>query len=198
MASPKPLQPALMAGVAMGVLSGLPVISAGNCCCLWILGGGFLAAYLLQQSHPDPITIGDGAVVGLLAGIIGAIVAQLIAIPLALLIGPFQTALARRAMEGARDVPPEVRDWLDLIATRRATGAFMVIGFIFALVIGMIFSTVGGLLGAAVFRRPAGPATAAPGGYVPPPYTPPYTPPPPAPPPPPASEPPPPPPDAGQ
>ena len=46
------VQPAVLGGVFIGVLSALPLISAGNCCCcLWVIGGGVVAAYLLQQSQ---------------------------------------------------------------------------------------------------------------------------------------------------
>ena len=42
------LQPALYGGLLLGVLSALPIISLGNCaCCLWVLAGGAMAAYLL-------------------------------------------------------------------------------------------------------------------------------------------------------
>ena len=38
----------------MGVLSALPIISAGNaCCCLWVVSGGVIAAYLLPAEHAD-------------------------------------------------------------------------------------------------------------------------------------------------
>ena len=33
------IQPVLLGGLFLGVLSALPIISAGNCCCLWTLGG---------------------------------------------------------------------------------------------------------------------------------------------------------------
>ena len=58
----------------MGVLSALPLVAAGNCCCLWVISGGAIAAYLLQQNQTAPLTPADGALVGLLAGLIGAIV----------------------------------------------------------------------------------------------------------------------------
>jgi hypothetical protein len=39
------LQPALWGGVFIGVLSALPLVNLGNCCCcLWVLVGGGLAA----------------------------------------------------------------------------------------------------------------------------------------------------------
>ncbi len=67
------LQPALLGGLFIGVLSALPIISVGNClCCMWVIGGGVLAAYLLQQNQAAPISSSDGAMTGLLAGLVGA------------------------------------------------------------------------------------------------------------------------------
>ena len=52
-------QPALIGGLVMGVLSALPLVSAGNiCCCLWVVTGGLVAAYLLQQNQAMPISRG--------------------------------------------------------------------------------------------------------------------------------------------
>jgi hypothetical protein len=48
-AAPK-LQPALFGGLFIGVLSALPIINIANCCCLWVIGGGVLATYLMQLS----------------------------------------------------------------------------------------------------------------------------------------------------
>ena len=68
-------QPALLGGLVLGVLSALPIINLGNtCCCLWVIAGGMTAAYLLQNAQVAPITSGDGAAVGFLAGVAGAIV----------------------------------------------------------------------------------------------------------------------------
>ena len=82
MMTPAKTQPALLGGVVIGVLSALPVINLANCCCAWILFGGALAAYLMQQNHPEPIMIGDGAIVGLLAGVVGAFVWLIVSVPI--------------------------------------------------------------------------------------------------------------------
>ncbi len=169
------LQPVLLGGVFIGVLSALPIVNIGNCCCLWILSGGALAAYLLQQNQPTPITSGDGAVVGLLAGMFGAVVHTVLAIPIGLVFGPMQAQLAQRMLEGAGDVPPEMRPWLDSLG---AAGAFSILAvlatFIFMLVVGVIFGALGGMLGALFFKKdipPAPPPTSATG--FPPPFNPP-------------------------
>jgi type IV secretory pathway TrbD component len=150
----------------MGVLSALPVISIGNlCCCLWVITGGVVAAYLLQQNQSTPISAGDGATVGLLAGLFGAVVSFVISIPLALMLGPVQQALAERVLSMGAQIPPQVREVLEN-AGRSGSGlgfaamlAFQAIGFFFTLCAGAIFSTLGGLLGAAIFaKKPAAPA----------------------------------------
>ena len=48
------LQAPLLGGLFIGVLSALPCHQLGNCCCLWIVGGGVLAAYLDQQNDQRP------------------------------------------------------------------------------------------------------------------------------------------------
>jgi len=105
MMTPARTQPALLGGIAIGVLSALPVINIANCCCAWILFGGALAAYLMQQNHPEPIQIGDGAIVGLLAGIIGAFVWLIVSIPLGMALAPFQQGMMQRMMENSSNLP---------------------------------------------------------------------------------------------
>src|SRR5438132_13671198 len=94
---PSKKQPALIGGLVLGVLSALPLVSAGNlCCCLWLVLGGAVAAYVLQQNQSAPITPGDGAVVGLLAGVIGAFVYLIVSIPVAMLLAPFERRVFER------------------------------------------------------------------------------------------------------
>ena len=158
--SPPKLQPALLGGLFSGVLSALPIVSAGNvCCCLWVVCGGLLAAYLMQQNYTDPVALADGAVAGFLAGVVGAVVYVLVAVPITVLIAPFQREIMERFLQGADDLPPDVRQTIE----RMSIGVLgVVLGFLLMLFAGMIFGTLGGLLGALMFRRsaprqPAGP-----------------------------------------
>jgi hypothetical protein len=151
-------QPALIGGVVMGVLSALPLISAGNlCCCLWVLSGGALAAYLLQQNTRVAITPGDGALVGLLAGLVGAVATTIISIPIDIMVGPMQRALAENILNMAGNMPPEMRDMVERVSRRNQAMPFMMIGrafaFVFWVFVGGIFSTIGGLLGALIFKK---------------------------------------------
>ena len=147
-----------MGGVVGGVLSALPIVAAGNvCCCLWVVSGGVVAAYVLQQREASGITPADGALVGLLAGITGAFVYLAISIPLNILIAPIEREMVNRFVERLGTLPPEFRDYANRSG---AFGAVMiVVDFVVRIFIGAIFSTIGGLLGAVMFAKKRPPET---------------------------------------
>ena len=156
------LQPVLFGGLFMGVLSALPIISIGNCCCLWVTGGGVVTAYLTQHGRSDSIQLGEGAVGGFLSGIVGAVVYAVLALPIQLVTAPLQRGMLDGLLESAADVPPEVREMLESLGSGSGVGVVLV-GFVLMLALGMVFSTLGGLLGALIFRPtlPAAPAAGA-------------------------------------
>jgi len=143
----------------MGVLSALPIVNVGNaCCCLWVVGGGVVAAYVFQQNQSTPIEPGDAALAGLLAGLFGAVVTVVVSLPLDLIVGPFYRELAQRALDMAGSMPPDLRDMLDRVSRRGPpTLAFLVIAKAVSLMVwcflGAIFSTIGGLLGGVMFKK---------------------------------------------
>src|SRR5471030_2636558 len=107
----------------MGVLSALPFVAGGNlCCCLWLVSGGAIAAYLLQQNQSTPLAAGDGALVGLLAGLIGAVVVMVVSIPIDLFLGPMERQMLQRFLEMSRN--PDMRDMVERMSSRqREAGA---------------------------------------------------------------------------
>ena len=148
------LQPALIGGLVTGVLSALPFIGAFNaCCCLWIVTGGVTAAYLLQDREPNSIQVGDGALVGLMAGVIGAFVYLILSIPITLLMAPMMSAFTDRIVNEG-NFPPEVRE---MLTSGIGTAAGIILAFFAYLAAGIVFSTLGGILGTLIFRKPARP-----------------------------------------
>jgi hypothetical protein len=194
------MMPALLGGLFIGVLSSLPYIKGGNvCCCLWVISGGALAAWLMQQNTPRPVTAGEGAVVGLLSGLVGTVVwIAWGVIGLAVFSSsPFDMADFQRAMGEAEGMTPEAREALESLSP----AVMLVVGGVIWAVVSMAFATLGGLLGAMLFKRKGGPGLPTPLGagpihptFTPPTFTPPapVVPPPPFAPPPPSSPPPPP------
>jgi hypothetical protein len=82
--------------------------------------GRGLAAYLLQQENPNPVDFGDGAIVGLLAGVFGAIAFVIVSIPILMLAG-FQASVFQRVMSNANEMPPEARFSMPIGAARGRT-----------------------------------------------------------------------------
>ena len=143
------LQPALIGGVFIGVLSTLPFVNIVNaCCCLWVVIGGALAAHQLQQDSPEPLTAADGALIGLMAGGIGAIIGTVLSIPIDLYFGPIMRDWLLRYAEG-QELPPEFLEMLN----RQMTAAGIVMKLIFNLFAYVVFGMLGGVLGVAIFRR---------------------------------------------
>jgi hypothetical protein len=141
------------------VLSALPIINIANCCCLWIVGGGALAAYLAQQEDPSAMTAGCGATVGLLAGVAGAFVWLIVALAVDTVMAPFQQRMVAEVIRNAPDMPPEVREWLEMMGDRTAAPLRFAVGFVFQLLAGTVFATLGGVLAAMFFgRRTTGPS----------------------------------------
>lgn len=169
-------QAILVGGAFNGVLSALPLIELGNCaCCLWVVGGGVITAYLLQQGQAERLEMGDGALDGFLAGVAGAAICALLTVPIRLAAG----SLADQAFPlDDLDAPPEVIEMVEFFQQASESVALMALfTFVFMLIAGAVFSTVGGMLGVLFFRKdppPGGPYAAQPpggGDIVPPPPT---------------------------
>lgn len=150
------LQPALLGGLLLGVLSALPLVRYGNyCCCLWVLAGGVTAAYLLQGGQRQPITLSDGAVVGLGAGLAGAVVWLVLQVPAERVESAMRTALMGRMASGGTlpdtaDLPQSARVVIRALTENPAL--MFVVRAVFTLFISLVFSTLGGLIGAGLFR----------------------------------------------
>ena len=144
----------------MGVLSALPLVSAGNlCCCLWVTSGGLVAAYLLQQNQSVPMTFSDGALVGLKAGLAGSVVYLFLSIPITIVLMPLQREMLTHVLERFGRMPPEVRDFAD---SRIGPVVGLFAGFLLMAMAGSVFATLGGVIGAVLFRKPVSPPTDAP------------------------------------
>jgi hypothetical protein len=170
-------KPALIGGVLLGVLTSLPVV---NClCCVWVIGAGVVASYLYIKSSPVTVTLGTGILLGLLTGIIGAIVGTLFAIPLHLLYSRLGMGLgeqARQFIEQFPSLPPEARDALRTLASRAPNIGLLIIVLsgIFNLVLYSLMAMLGGAIGVALFekRKLGGDAQTPPPPYQAPPEPP--------------------------
>lgn len=143
---------ALIGGAVAGVLSIIPVIN--YCCILWAIGGGVLAVFMYMKGAGGTMTPGDGAKLGVKAGLIAAGVYLLIALPMMLLMGGAMMSDAMQQAGGDQ-----------AIGAGALAGIGVGIVFIAAAIL-VGFTTLGGVIGAAIFGKgtSAAPPPPPPGG----------------------------------
>jgi len=140
--------PALLGGLFIGVMASLPVV--GACCCLWGVCGGMLVAYLQQQSRPDPIETADAVLGGVLAGVIGAIIAGLVLVAMVSMGRTPIEQMMQDAMTESGQLPEEMRQRVLQFVTGRN---LVLLIFVVNIPTYAVFSMLGSLLGVAFFRK---------------------------------------------
>jgi len=166
------LKPALVGGVVLGLLSVIPFVNVVNvCCCLWAILGGMLATFLYVKSSPTPATPGDGAILGALAGVVGALISLILGIPISLAMGPTMRNLVIDLL--ARVDPRQAELMREQIEAAGSSIGPVIINALILAVLLFVFSIIGGLLGVPIFEKrkaalpPPPPSTGGgPGGYA--------------------------------
>lgn len=132
------LKPALLGGLIVGILSSIPLLN--YCCCIWGIGGGVLAGFLYIKSSPVPVKVGEGAVIGLLSGIIGAVLYGIIGVPIAYFIsgGNIEEMLRGTGLQ----LPAGVSGLLIFVISGLIAGVTL-----------LVLSIIGGLLSVPIFEK---------------------------------------------
>jgi hypothetical protein len=152
------VRPAITGGAFLGFLSSLPIVSTGNClCCMWVLGGGGIATMLLAKQQPRRrLSFGDGAFAGVSSGLIGAIIATLVSLPIKILSKPFLESQQDSLEKMLRDMPPEIIDFMKLLISPEVSAATVLAGFISNLLVYALFAMIGGILTVAYLNKKGG------------------------------------------
>jgi hypothetical protein len=149
------LRPAITGGMFLGVLSSLPIINFG--CCLWLLAGGGLAAFLVNKQRPGGLKPGDGALAGVLSGLVGTIVSTLINIPLqTVMYTPAAVAEMREQFNKwvvEFKLPPDFLKQMEPMLMPGFSFPRLMMGTIAFSIVGGLFAMIGGILTVALLKR---------------------------------------------
>ena len=130
------LKPAILGGLIVGVLSAIPFIN--YCCCIWTLGGGVLAAFIYIKSSPTPVKMGDGAMVGGLAGVVGGIIYFVLSLPINIFFG--MAAMQEQLYRSGVHLP---FSGILLVILTSIVGAIIL----------ALLTALGGIIGVAIFEK---------------------------------------------
>jgi len=156
------LKPAVIGGVVLGLLSAIPFVNWVNiCCCAWAILGGLLASYLYVKNSATPANAGDGAIIGAMAGGIGAAIFLVVGIPLSLVSG---AAMREMLISVMANIDPRQADLVrQQMQAQGESVSATIVQSLFAAVILVVFAVIGGLIGIPLFEKRKG------GAAVPPP-----------------------------
>lgn len=163
---PSKLMPALYGGIIMGLISGIPFLNLVNClCCAGIMFGGFMAVFFFKKDlGPDmpPLTNNDALALGALAGLFGALFANILAAIFLFTIGNVGAEVIYKIVLDVYDslgvldqMPPEA---IEEMERSIMDSGLSPVNVIVSFIVNPLFGLVGGLIGYAVFKpKPAAP-----------------------------------------
>lgn len=165
--------PALYGGIFIGVLSAIPFVNMGNClCCAWILLGGVIAVFFytktLKPGMPM-LTIPDGIVLGVLAGVFGGIIYALLSTVIMVAFSNFMNEFnynmimkMYEAMGILDKMPPEALEQIEEMRYSGFGTGQIIMNLILFFLVSILFGLLGGLLGFKAFKSKAMALTALP------------------------------------
>ena len=118
-------------------------------CCVWALVGGMIAVFIYNRSSARSASAGDGAILGALAGLIGGIPAVV----------PMLMQMNNPAVQSQLEDRLRASGYEQMPVSMAAL--LIIVGVIFVLTMTAL-TTVGGIIGASLFSKPAGGDTGTP------------------------------------
>jgi hypothetical protein len=165
---PSKLRSAILGGLIIGAISGIPGLNLLNCCCCaGILLGGAISVYLYRKEFTNempPMESSDALILGIIAGIVGALITTCLSAMITLILGPVETEMMRNFMEKLTQkledhgsVPAgtldNMRDQFEQSIKEGNTIGRILSSLIFDLILYPIFSMLGGLIGYGILGK---------------------------------------------
>jgi hypothetical protein len=147
---------AVIAGVVMALLGSLPFINFCNCLlCIWVWGSSILAVFLYRRfDRVSPVlSVGQGAILGVVAGVIGAFLGFLV-----------EAVFSSASLAGAFDLlrsQPSLQPFVDGYLQLVKGGGYPILARLINLVLYAGFGAVGGILATSlIWKAPQTPVSA--------------------------------------
>ncbi len=172
---PSKLMPALYGGIVMAVISAAPVVNIVNCfCCAGVMLGGFLAVFFYKKDltpQAPPLTNGDALLLGVFAGLFGAVIGIILHILMLATVGNVTSGVMMEILRNFEDkMPPGTLDQIEQSMEQSGNLGMMSIitTFFTSIIIDPLFGLLGGLIGYAVYKQKPGTRPLAPPPVNPP------------------------------
>jgi len=151
---PSKQQSILLGGIVAGLLSTSYLGLINLLCCAGVIIGALVAVWHYTDTHKLTIPAGQGAVIGLLAGLVGTVISLMLNYILIEMGIRSDQAITQFILNSFGDsMPPEQYDAMaEQMNSEMTLSAYMANG-LFAAVISLVFGAIGGAIGASVFKK---------------------------------------------
>lgn len=143
-------RPVLISGLIAGILSSIPVVNFLNIiCCLWILVGGVIAVYMLSSSAGRKIEYGEGALIGLLSGLVAAVICTVVNSILTIVGFNMGILMMQRLAHRF----PQFEQFKDFAVMPSFGAGFVLLTLLSSLLFYGAFGALGGVIGTAIYGK---------------------------------------------
>lgn len=147
---PSRTQSILIGGLVAGLLSTSVLGMINVLCCAGVIIGAVVGVWHYTEEHRLTIPSSQGALIGALCGVLGAVIAGVLNQVL-IMIGLDFTATMQEFMMQNFDMSPEQAEQMEQAQQGNALWAIM--GTLFNMVLFAIFGALGGAIGASIFQK---------------------------------------------
>jgi hypothetical protein len=148
-----------LAGIVMGVLAAIPLIGIlSSCCCLWagLWGCGILAVwvYRLSNKTQPSLTVGQGVLLGLGAGLVGAVIVSIFGAISSVLFSGSSAAQYSQMIEQMESMGTEIpAEYAQIFEQYFSAAGNILVSTLCNFVIFPLFGMIGGLIGTALIWK---------------------------------------------
>ena len=161
--APSKMTPVLIGAGAMTASAVIPFLSMVNClCCAGLMGGAVLGVWFYKKSFPAdmPFTVGNGAIIGTLSGLVAAPLTAIIeAVSLGAFTSDFSSTFELQMHEAMQNMEMSGQDPATAEQVRQLLESFMTSPalvfaslFVLTLLVFVAFGALGGVIGGNIFK----------------------------------------------
>jgi len=150
---PSRTQSILIGGLVAGILSTSVLGLINILCCAGVIIGAVVGVWHYTEENQLTIPSGQGALIGALCGVVGAIVAGILNQVLMAIGLDFATAMQESMMRNFGMAADQLEQMQQMQEAQEGGLIWVVLGALFNVVVFSIFGAVGGAIGASVFQK---------------------------------------------
>jgi hypothetical protein len=150
---PNRTQSVLIGGIVAGILSTSVLGIINIFCCAGVIIGAVVGVWHYTQEHRLTIPSGQGALIGALCGVVGALIAGVLNQILVVIGLDFATAMQESMIENLGMSADQLEQMRQMQEAQQGGGVWVILGILFNAVLFAVFGAIGGAIGASVFQK---------------------------------------------